>query len=991
MKIANKISAAFFIAALLFTVIGASVLYFNAKVILQEVISDNLFTAVSSRSAHIETYLAVLKSSVMQLSQATVLENILKVDPQDEQGREYFERAKGMLKKAVLANPSIAEFQLMDREGKVVVSCNEDNVGKDQSMDASFLGGQKGAYLKDVYYSKTYEDFLMSIAVPFTDFQTGEFLGVLQAKGRLNILYDIVKGRIGLGQTGAIYIVNKYGYLITPYKSEVDVILKLKLHNKEVIKAHLHEKKEHLLTAEKKIDITPDIHGVAVIGAHEYIPEMGWAVIAEIDEKEAFRPLFWIRMVFLCILFIIPLAGWLSGIFVARLVIGPINTLYKGTEIIDSGNLDYKVGTKSLDEVGQLSRAFDKMTAYLRNSTTSIDKLNKEVLERTKAQEEVNILAQRIEFILGATKTGIDIIDSDFNMKYIDSAWKKIYGDFEGKKCYEYFTDRDTACPGCAIRKAIEIKKPVISEEILPKEGNRPIQVTTLPFQDSDGRWMVAEVNVDISERKKAEDNVKRMLVQQQEMNVLQQKLLVPGTGSNKLKIITDGIVRILNVDFCRIWLINPGDLCAQGCVHAEVKEGSHVCRFRDRCLHLIASSGRYTHIDGKVHRRVPYGAYKIGLVASGEDRKFLTNDVLNDPRVHNHDWARELGLVSFAGYQISIQKGERLGVLALFSKYPVLPEEDALLDNISNTAAFVIQQSRGEEKISISLKQEIKSREIMASMLTDNNQIREELEKSLKRLREAQGQLIHAEKMEAVGRMASGVAHEVKNPLGIILQGINYFEGEFPPEAQDNRQMLQMMKTSLKRADGIVRALLNFSRAEELKTEPQGINTIIESSINLIKYRFSINSIENVCQLKENLPQVSVDRGKIEQVLINLLNNAMDAMPSGGKIYIRTYISEVKMPNDKVGARENDYFHSGEEAVFVEVEDTGTGIDQQNINKIFEPFFTTKDRTQGTGLGLSVAKSIVEMHNGLFIVESTKGKGTKFTIVLKIHGRRET
>ena len=99
----------------------------------------------------------------------------------------------------------------------------------------------------------------------------------------------------------------------------------------------------------------------------------------------------------------------------------------------------------------------------------------------------------------------------------------------------------------------------------------------------------------------------------------------------------------------------------------------------------MLASSGRYTHVDGKAHRRVPFGAYKIGHIASGEDHKFLTNDVAHDPLVHDHQWARELGLVSFAGYQLRIPGAEALGVLSLFAKHPILPAEDALLERIEN------------------------------------------------------------------------------------------------------------------------------------------------------------------------------------------------------------------------------------------------------------------------------------------------------------------
>ena len=221
-----------------------------------------------------------------------------------------------------------------------------------------------------------------------------------------------------------------------------------------------------------------------------------------------------------------------------------------------------------------------------------------------------------------------------------------------------------------------------------------------LTKMEREGKVIVQATVRDITERKRMEQMRERSLQRQERLNRLQQALLAPGGLAQKLKMITDGVVDIFGGDFCRIWCIGPGDLCEGGCMHAAATEGPHVCRQRDKCLQLVASSGRYTHTDGVAHRRVPFGAYKIGRVASGEDHKFLTDDVVHDPRVHNHDWARELGLVSFAGYQVRPPVGETLGVLALFSKHAITPEEDAQLDALSNTAGQVVRAAHGEEAL---------------------------------------------------------------------------------------------------------------------------------------------------------------------------------------------------------------------------------------------------------------------------------------------------
>jgi len=134
----------------------------------------------------------------------------------------------------------------------------------------------------------------------------------------------------------------------------------------------------------------------------------------------------------------------------------------------------------------------------------------RDVTEKTRAENELKRLKQQVEYILGATKTGLDIIDRQYNIHYVDPEWMKIYGEPKGRKCYEYFMGRKKKCSSCGIGIALKEKKAVVSEEVLTKENNRIVQVTTIPYKNEDGEWLVAEVKTDITERKKTEKNIQR-------------------------------------------------------------------------------------------------------------------------------------------------------------------------------------------------------------------------------------------------------------------------------------------------------------------------------------------------------------------------------------------------------------------------------------------------------------------------------------------------
>ena len=295
--------------------------------------------------------------------------------------------------------------------------------------------------------------------------------------------------------------------MITPSIFFKDTFLKQRVDTVNFRNALFHQEQKNLNNKEQVV-IAPDYRGVKVLGTHRYIPEMRWYVLAEIDESEAFAPLNGLFILFLLILFIVPLCTYLLGNYIASIITAPIHKLHKGTEIIGNGNLDYRVGTDTKDEMGQLSRAFDQMTGSLKYTTTSIDNLNKEIAARKKAEEGLRRLAAIVESSDDA------IIGKDLNN--IITSWNKsaerLYGYKEKEvigKSISIIVPEERADEPHTILERIKNGQRIEHFESLrqKKDGTKfPVSLTFSPIRDVDDRIIGAStIARDITEQKRAE------------------------------------------------------------------------------------------------------------------------------------------------------------------------------------------------------------------------------------------------------------------------------------------------------------------------------------------------------------------------------------------------------------------------------------------------------------------------------------------------------
>lgn len=256
---------------------------------------------------------------------------------------------------------------------------------------------------------------------------------------------------------------------------------------------------------------------------------------------------------------------------------------------------------------------------------------------------------------------------------------------------------------------------------------------------------------------------------------------------------------------------------------------------------------------------------------------------------------------------------------------------------------------------------------------ITERKKAMDEIEKAYADLKKTQQELIQSEKLAALGRFSSGVAHEIKNPLGIILGGLEFLEGKLSQINPETKTVIKKIKEATFRANSVVQGLLNFARPSELKTERLKPDDLVSETLSFLKYKAPFGNIKVETQFSKEDLYIEVDRNQMQQVFFNLLINALEAMPKGGKINIKTYpVAQSEFSTDKG-------------LCVIEIIDSGEGISKENLQRLFEPFFTTKREKKGTGLGLSMAKLIVDNHKGKLEIESKPGKGTLAKVILPL------
>ena len=578
------------------------------------------------------------------------------------------------------------------------------------------------------------------------------------------------------------------------------------------------------------------------------------------------------------------------------------------------------------------------------------------------------------------------VLKSDGIFSYISPNWTEILGheiaEVEGKSFVPFVHPDDVAL--CRNSLATVVKT---------GQRQNPVEYRT-KHKDGSWRWHTSSASAikdekgnvlyfvgiayDITDRKSTEaeliQRVKLANFRSEVDSILSQSY----TLQNLMQGCTQAIVKHLNAAFARIWTLNK----------------------QDNVLELQVSAGMYTHIDGP-HRLVPVGKLKIGLIAE-EGQPHITNSVQTDPRVGNKEWAKQEGMIAFAGYPLIVE-GETLGVLAMFSREVLNEETSAALGITAKEIAIGIKRKQTEEELR---KSEAKYR-IAAQIAQEKAQ---QLEAALLELQQTQTQLIQTEKMSSLGQLVAGIAHEINNPVNFIhgnlvhtrqyvrdlVYLIELYQQHYCPLvpeiqqqideidldfiAQDLPKILDSMDIGTERIRQIVLSLRNFSRLDEEGMKPTDIHEGIDNTTLLLQHRLKPQADSGGIEvIKEygNLPKILCHAGQINQVFMNLLTNAIDALEE-------SVVNSQMNKNPQIVIRTE---LTTDNQVIIRIADNGPGMTEQVRSRLFDPFFTTKPVGKGTGMGLSISYQIVVTnHQGQIQCNSAPGKGTEFMITLPLY-----
>ncbi|RLB15990.1 MAG: PAS domain-containing sensor histidine kinase [Deltaproteobacteria bacterium] len=597
-------------------------------------------------------------------------------------------------------------------------------------------------------------------------------------------------------------------------------------------------------------------------------------------------------------------------------------------------------------------------------------------------------MGKRLTAILQAMEDGIYIINQDFVLEFMNKSMVRDFGDGLGKKCYQIINQLEDVCPWCRAKEVFAGK--TVRWEHHAAWVGKTFDLTELPLRHEDRSVSKLTICRDITRRKLREDRIKAteedyqrlfehvgcgVYISSKEGKFLdanQAALDMLGYKSKE---------EFLAMDITRDLYLRPEDRRSfQEMIERDGQVIDYEVDFKHRdgspISVLLTSHVRYDQngevlgyegiIADQTHRKEMERKLReahdfLNKFIRNSPNAIIATDLKGDIIIWNPGAEETLGYTAdqvigkmnvkqiypegVARKVMKMLRGPEYGGKGKLKSYPIVfVRQDGDIVEGSLSASIIYDQS-GNELASVGIFVDLRERLAMEE-----------------KLRQTQEQLLQSEKLAAMGRLTSQIAHELNNPLYGIMNTLELLKTEISPESK-RRKILEMALSETVRLSELLRKMLSFSKPDEEEKQPTDVNVILDEILLLHEKQLRENSIRISTIFEEDLPEVFASKNQLRQVFLNMVSNARDAMPEGGTLSVST--------------------HRKEGMVHIEFTDTGTGIEKGHLDKIFDAFFTTKASVKGVGLGLSVCYGFIRDHGGDIKVQSEKGSGTTFTITL--------
>ncbi len=609
----------------------------------------------------------------------------------------------------------------------------------------------------------------------------------------------------------------------------------------------------------------------------------------------------------------------------------------------------------------------------------------------------MNKKIEMITAILEAFEDGIYVMNQDLKVEYMNSAMIADFGDGIGKQCHQLLNQTEVKCPWCQSDEVFKGK--TVRREIYVPLVDKTYYLIEIPFENTDKTLSKLSIYRDITKRKKQEE---MLWASEEEFKTLFEHIATgvfisskQGKFLNANQALLDMLgyeskEEFLNIDLPTDLYVRPEDRRTfQEMMERDGRVIDYEVEFKRKDGSTIPISltghARYDH-QGRV---IGYEGLNVDLTQRKlmekelkEAYDFMNKIVRSSP---NPTMATDLkgNIIIWnraAAETLGYEAGEVIGKMNIDKIYP------------EDMARKVMQMLRSDKyggvgrlnaypMVYVRRDGEVVEGTLSAATIYDANgteiatvgsfvDLRERLEME-RALRRTQEQLLQSEKLAAMGRLTSQIAHELNNPLYGIMNTLELLKTEVSPQSK-RRKILEMALSETVRLSELLRKMLSFSKPDQEQRKPVDINTVIDEILLLHEIQLKENDINIAATYADGLDQVNASKDQLRQVFLNIVANGRDAMPNGGTLTVTTS-----------GDAEN---------VIIEISDTGIGIKEEHLDKIFDSFFTTKEAIKGVGLGLSVCYGFIKDHGGDIVVKSREGTGTTFTITLPVfsarHGR---